>query len=103
MLIKPSLLIGFAWLVLSIVSALGATSSIEGIIKDAKGQPVKVLMYGSSRETVKRFSARLRRIQAVGMFQLVLQRALIASLCWLTARSRRSLRTRKRPQVEQRN
>lgn len=41
MLIKPSLLIGFAWLVLSIASALGATSSIEGIVKDAKGQPVK--------------------------------------------------------------
>jgi hypothetical protein len=41
MLIKPSLLIGFAWLVLSIASALGATSSVEGIVKDAKGQPLK--------------------------------------------------------------
>ena len=41
MLIKPSLLIGFAWLVFPIVSALGATSSIEGIVKDAKGQPIK--------------------------------------------------------------
>jgi len=41
MLIKPSLLIGFAWLVLSIASALGATSSIEGIVQDAKRQPVK--------------------------------------------------------------
>ena len=41
MLIKPSLLIGFAWLVFPIVSALGATSSIEGIVKDAKGQARK--------------------------------------------------------------
>jgi hypothetical protein len=41
MLIKPSLLIGFAWLVFSIASALGATSSIEGIVKDANRQPVK--------------------------------------------------------------
>src|SRR6266550_6303664 len=41
MFIKPSLLIGFAWLVFPMVSALGATSSIEGIVKDAKGQPVK--------------------------------------------------------------
>jgi hypothetical protein len=41
MFIKPSLLIGFAWLVLSMASALGATSSIEGVVKDAKGQPVK--------------------------------------------------------------
>ena len=41
MLIKPSLLIGFAWLVLFIASALGATSSIEGIVKDANRQPVK--------------------------------------------------------------
>ena len=41
MLIRPSLLIGFASVVLSIVSALGATSSIEGIVKDAKSQPIK--------------------------------------------------------------
>ena len=41
MLIKPSLLIGFVWVVLSIASALGATSSIEGIVKDAKRQSVK--------------------------------------------------------------
>jgi len=41
MLIKPSLLIGFAWLVFPMVSALGATSSIEGIVKDANRQPVK--------------------------------------------------------------
>ena len=41
MVTKPSLLIGFAWLVLSTASAPGATSSIEGIVKDAKSQPVK--------------------------------------------------------------
>ena len=41
MLIKPSLLIGFAWLVFPMVSALGVTSSIEGIVKDANRQPVK--------------------------------------------------------------
>src|SRR5437763_16590060 len=41
MFIKPSLLIGFAWLVFPMVSALGATSSIEGIVNDANRQPVK--------------------------------------------------------------
>jgi hypothetical protein len=41
MIIKPSLLIGVTWLVVSVASVLGATSSIEGIVKDAKNQPVK--------------------------------------------------------------
>src|SRR5262245_32070585 len=41
MIVKVSTLIGVAWFVVSVASVLGAPSSIEGIVKDAKSQPVK--------------------------------------------------------------